>query len=285
MRIIGGLLKGRVLQSPDGRGTRPTDARAREMLFNILGEQVIEARVLDLYGGTGALGLEALSRGAEFCIFIEQNAGACRAIKANLQVLGVAGVAQVWQSSVRSALRRLAADGESFDLVLADPPFGNPRELADLCKALDTAASLLHNKARRQPATSSTPGPNSPRSSDAPHTAPDGAREQGQADEVPLVPSASSQVLAPDDLVWSGARDEEWDAEPEPAADPEPFEPMLVIQHHRKQAPVLQAPFRLWREKRAGESTFSFFVLDASDEAGESEGKPEAELEDPLAGS
>ena len=260
------------MQAPDGKSTRPTDARAREMLFNVLGESVLEARVLDLYGGTGALGLEALSRGAEFCVFIEQNAGACRIIKANLKTLNVSGAAQVWQASVKSALRRLAADGEGFDLVLADPPFGNVHELGDLCRALDMAASLLHNKARRQPATSSTPNLHSPRPSDIDFSEPDAQSEQGQADEVLSAASTSRQVLAPDNLD-AGAEEEGAEVEPQHAADPDFFEPMLVIQHHRKQAPVLQAPFRLWREKRAGESTFSFFVLDSSDEVeGEVEG-------------
>ena len=274
MRITAGHFKGRVLQAPDGKSTRPTDARAREMLFNVLGESVLEARVLDLYGGTGSLGLEALSRGAEFCVFIEQNAGACHIIKANLKTLNVSGAAQVWQSTVKSALRRLVADGERFDLILADPPFGNPRELGDLCKALDMAAPLLHNKARRQPATFSTLNLPSQTVPDADNSAPAAQRERGQADQVISAASTSPQVLALGSLDAGTA---EKDAEVEPqyaAADSDFFEPMLVIQHHRKQAPVLPAPFRLWREKRAGESTFSFFVLD---DLGEAEGESELE--------
>lgn len=279
MRITAGHFKGRVLQAPDGKSTRPTDARAREMLFNVLGESVLQARVLDLYGGTGSLGLEALSRGAEFCVFIEQNAGACRVIKANLKTLNVAGAAQVWQSTVKSALRRLVADGERFDLILADPPFGNPRELGDLCKALDMAAPLLHNKARRQPATSSSLDLPSPRPSDTDDSEPAAQSEQGQADKVISAASTSPQVLALSSL-GAGTEEEGAEVEPQHAADPDFFEPMLVIQHHRKQAPVLQASFRLWREKRAGESTFSFFVLDDLGEA-----ERESELEELRAGS
>jgi 16S rRNA (guanine(966)-N(2))-methyltransferase RsmD len=235
MRINSGHFKGRVLQSVDGKGTRPTDSRAREMLFNVLGERVPEARVLDLYAGTGSIGIEALSRDAESCVFIEQNAGACRVIKANLKMLRVEGAAQVWQASVKSALRRLVADGVRFDIVFADPPFSNPRELGDLCRALDTAAALLDNKAGHNPASLPTP------------------------DHLPN-PSADASTPAP-----AAAREETDEQE----GDALPFEPMLVIQHHHKQSPTLSGPFRLWREKRAGESTLSFFVLDEEQTRGE----------------
>ncbi len=266
MRIIGGHFKGRTLQSIEGKGTRPTDARAREMLFNVLGERVLEARVLDLYGGTGSVGLEALSRGAASCVFIEQNAGACRVIKANLKLLKVAGAAQVWQSAVKSALRRLASDGAKFDLVFADPPFSNPRELEELCKALDMAAPLLHNEPGLCPsAASSSTFPSSP-TPDAAVSAPAAACEESERTEATFADGASSQVLVLEDEVLD-AEAERGEDEPEPRKFFQ--EPMLVIQHHHRQAPALGAPFRLWREKRAGESTLSFFVLD--DEEGRAE--------------
>lgn len=87
MRILAGESRGRLLKTVEGKGTRPTDSRSRETLFNLLGERVIEARFLDLYAGTGSVGLEALSRGADSCIFVEQNAGACRVIRENVRVL------------------------------------------------------------------------------------------------------------------------------------------------------------------------------------------------------
>ncbi len=263
MRIIGGHFKGRTLSSVEGRGTRPTDARSREMLFNVLGERVLEARVLDLYGGTGSVGLEALSRGAASCVFIEQNAGACRVIKSNLQLLKVAGAAQVWQSTVKSALRRLVADGARFDLVFADPPFSNPRELQDLCKALDMAAALLHNEPGLFPDAASTSDFSSSSSPDAAASAPAVACEEGQVDEATAANRASPQVLAAAKVGGEDAEAGAVDAAAE-RFDDEPallFEPMLVIQHHHRQAPVLGAAYRLWREKRAGESTLSFFVL------------------------
>jgi 16S rRNA (guanine(966)-N(2))-methyltransferase RsmD len=153
MRILAGQERGRVLRSPHGRGTRPTDSRARETLFNILGERIIGARVLDLYAGSGAVGLEALSRGAQFCVFIEQNAGAANAIRANLRMCRWNEKAteqnqphgQVWQTNVRGALARLEEQDQTFDIIFADPPFNDPRALEDIARRVDTFARLLHN--------------------------------------------------------------------------------------------------------------------------------------------
>lgn len=148
MRIISGEAKGRVLRAPSGKSTRPTDSRARETLFNIMGEAVIDARVLDLYAGTGALGLEALSRGASTCTFVEQNAAACHAIRDNLKLLKWQDRAQVWNASIRSALHRMEDKAEylgAFDLILADPPFHNPDEFDDLRNRVDILARMLHN--------------------------------------------------------------------------------------------------------------------------------------------
>jgi 16S rRNA (guanine966-N2)-methyltransferase len=148
MRIIAGEARGRVLRTPPGKSTRPTDARSREMLFNILGAEVIGARVLDLYAGSGAVGLEALSRGASTCTFIEQNAAAANAIRTNLKTLGWSERGQVWQTSMRSALHRMAERAEysgGFDLLFADPPFHETREFEDLEQRVDILAELLHN--------------------------------------------------------------------------------------------------------------------------------------------
>ena len=107
MRITAGHAKGRVFKTPEGSSTRPTDARTRETLFNIVGERVVDARVLDLYAGSGALGLEALSRGASWCHFVEQNPAACRLIRDNIQSLGFDENAIVWQTNIKSAVGRL----------------------------------------------------------------------------------------------------------------------------------------------------------------------------------
>ena len=123
MRIIGGEARGRVLKSREGNGTRPTDSQSREALFNILGERIVEANVLDLYAGTGAVGIEALSRGARSCTFVEQNALACRVIRDNLKLLGYGERTTVWNTGVRTALSRLVRNGAGFEFVFADPPF------------------------------------------------------------------------------------------------------------------------------------------------------------------
>lgn len=145
MRILGGEARGRMLKTREGNGTRPTDARSRETLFNIVGARTQDARVLDLYAGSGSLGLESLSRGASSCLFIEQNAQACRAIGDNIRALKWEDHATIWQNSVKKALLRLVDKGERFDLILADPPFDRAGELPELCALLDNATPLLHN--------------------------------------------------------------------------------------------------------------------------------------------
>lgn len=146
MRIEGGEARGRLLQTPNGHTTRPTDGRTREVMFGIIGARVVGARVLDLYAGSGAIGLEALSRGAEFVTFIEQEFAAIRSIKTNLKTLGWEKRALVWNGNARSAVGKLCENGEKFDLIIADPPFTLPEEAATLCARVDAAAGLLNNQ-------------------------------------------------------------------------------------------------------------------------------------------
>ena len=147
MRILAGQARGRVLHTPSGRTTRPTDSRSRETLFNMLGERVIDADMLDLYAGSGAVGLEALSRGAKSCIFVEQNAAAAHAIRSNLQMCGWADKmrSQVWQANVKGALQQLDKQQKKFDIIFADPPFIDAHVLEDLINRVDTLRRLLHN--------------------------------------------------------------------------------------------------------------------------------------------
>ena len=145
MRILAGEARGRVLHSPTGRVTRPTDSRSREALFNILGERVVGARILDLYAGTGAIGLEALSRGAQCCTFVEQNIAAANAIRANIKMCNWQESAQVWQTSVKSALHRMQEQSGQFEIIFADPPFTDARILLELENRVDTLSALLHN--------------------------------------------------------------------------------------------------------------------------------------------
>ncbi len=121
MRIIGGEYAGRRLKSFKGRDIRPTPDRVREAVFASLGERVRGARVLDLFAGTGALGLEALSRGARETVFVETSAQAADLIRENLNLIGKTGQARVLRSDAQAAVRgRLKG---AFDLIFADPPY------------------------------------------------------------------------------------------------------------------------------------------------------------------
>jgi 16S rRNA (guanine966-N2)-methyltransferase len=122
MRIIAGSHKGHRIAAPRGGHTRPTGDRVREALFSLVGP-VDDATVLDLYAGSGALGIEALSRGARRCVFVESDVAAARVIQANLVKLGLTGAA-VLRRDALAVLREEGAAGHRYDLVLADPPYG-----------------------------------------------------------------------------------------------------------------------------------------------------------------
>lgn len=122
MRIIAGTRKGHTIHAPKGFETRPTSDRVRENVFNIVAPWVEGARVLDLYAGSGAMGLEALSRGAEAALFLEADPDAVRTIERNLDKLGLTG-ATVVRLNATTGLAQETAAGRKYDLVLADPPY------------------------------------------------------------------------------------------------------------------------------------------------------------------
>jgi 16S rRNA (guanine966-N2)-methyltransferase len=124
VRVVGGRLGGRRLRAVPGREVRPTSDRVKEALFGVLGDRVEGARVLDLFAGTGALAIEALSRGAASAVLVEQAAPAVTVIRANLDALGLAGVATVRRTRAETYVRT-QRDGP-FDLVLLDPPYAAP---------------------------------------------------------------------------------------------------------------------------------------------------------------
>ncbi len=126
MRIIAGSRKGHRISAPRGRDTRPTSDRVRENVFNILGG-VEEADVLDLFAGSGAMGLEALSRGAARAVFVERDADAVRTIERNLDKLRLS--ARVLRQDALTALAAEAGAGRKYDLVLVDPPYDVYSEL------------------------------------------------------------------------------------------------------------------------------------------------------------
>jgi 16S rRNA (guanine966-N2)-methyltransferase len=121
VRIIAGSRKGHTIHAPKGLDTRPTSDRTREAAFNLIGP-LEGARVLDLYAGSGAMGLEALSRGAAQAVFVESDRAACRTIEQNLDRLRLTGAVVVCRDAAR-ALAADAAAGQRYDLVLVDPPY------------------------------------------------------------------------------------------------------------------------------------------------------------------
>ena len=154
MRIVAGRFKGRRLVAPRGTATRPTSDRVREALFSVLGPSVQGARVLDLFAGSGALGLEALSRGAATAVFVDRSPRAIAAIAANLEALGID--AHVHRMEARAALRAALARREAYDLVFLDPPYrhaaGLGRELSEaLAPVLAPGARVVTESDRRDP--------------------------------------------------------------------------------------------------------------------------------------
>ncbi|HSC73529.1 MAG TPA: 16S rRNA (guanine(966)-N(2))-methyltransferase RsmD [Gaiellaceae bacterium] len=155
MRIIAGERKGHTIYAPKGLDTRPTSDRVRENVFNIVAPWVEDARVLDLYAGSGAMGLEALSRGASAVVFVESDPDAVRAIERNLDRLRLTG-ARVVRADATTGLAQETAAGRKYDLVLADPPYAMtdfdtlapylPRVLAD------DGLLVLESAARTEPA-------------------------------------------------------------------------------------------------------------------------------------
>ena len=121
MRVIAGVARGHPLIAPRDRGTRPITDRVKETLFGILGERVPEARVLDLYAGSGAIGIEALSRGAEHVTFVEQSRAAITSLRANLDRTDLGASATIAPFDVERFLARTTE--EAWDLVFLDPPY------------------------------------------------------------------------------------------------------------------------------------------------------------------
>ena len=129
MRIVSGEFRGRALAAPEGSATRPTSDRARQAIFNILehaawGPELREARVIDLFAGSGALGFEALSRGAAFCLFVETDEEARGAIRENADALGLFGRTRVHRRDATNLGVKPGADGTPFSIAFLDPPYG-----------------------------------------------------------------------------------------------------------------------------------------------------------------
>ena len=144
MRVIGGTYRSRPLQAPRGTATRPTSDRLRETLFNVLAPRVQGARFADLYAGSGAVGIEAISRGAAAVYFAETARGALDAIRANLRTLGISGGHSVEGAGTAALLKRMAATGAEIrlDLVFLDPPYEEAVEYTRTLGTLGEGACL-----------------------------------------------------------------------------------------------------------------------------------------------
>ena len=129
MRIVSGEFRGKAIVTPPGDRTRPTSDRARQAVFNILEHAawspgLRDTRVIDLFAGSGALGFEALSRGAAFCLFVETDELARGAIRQNVDAMGLFGRTRVHRRDATDLGVRPGADGPAFDLAFLDPPYG-----------------------------------------------------------------------------------------------------------------------------------------------------------------
>ncbi len=163
MRVVGGALKGRRLASFKGSAIRPTSDKVREAVFNLLAARFPDGfeSVLDLFAGTGAMGIEAISRGAARGVFVERDAGAVSVIEKNLTACGIEGSAKVLKREALSALRSLLKDGEGFDLVIIDPPYGS--ELAEevlkgMVRLLNPGGFVVLEASKRTPLTGAPEG-------------------------------------------------------------------------------------------------------------------------------
>jgi 16S rRNA (guanine966-N2)-methyltransferase len=123
MRIITGIAKGRIIKAPEGLNTRPTSDRVKESVFNIISKKIYGARVLDLFSGTGNLGLEAISRGAEVCTFVESNNLTYKTLSLNIETLGFVSNSELYKGDAFDVLGKLGKDNKKYDIIFLDPPY------------------------------------------------------------------------------------------------------------------------------------------------------------------
>ncbi len=136
MRIVGGTKKGRRLVAFKCTSIRPTSDRVREAVFNVLGQDMTSRRVLDLFAGTGAMGIEALSRGAAAAVFVDRDARAVEVIKRNIEICGLKDRARVVRRDAKAACRMLGEEKERFDIVFIDAPYREPDLAVEVLKRL-----------------------------------------------------------------------------------------------------------------------------------------------------
>jgi 16S rRNA (guanine966-N2)-methyltransferase len=139
VRVIAGKFRSRKLKGPGKLRLRPTSDRLRETLFNILGAAVEDSLFIDLYAGTGAIGIEAISRGARETIFVEAHAATAALVRANLESLGARGGAEVIEAPALRGLERIAARHMVADFIYVDPPYDEDEEYTNVLEYLDVS--------------------------------------------------------------------------------------------------------------------------------------------------
>jgi len=150
MRVVAGKYRSRLLSAPRGMETRPTSDRLRETLFNVIAPRIEGAKFVDLYAGSGAVGIEAISRGAEYVWFAENATAAAKAIRENLRELKISSGCMVEERSAMALLEGFAKRGTSVDLIFLDPPYEAEAEYARSLEFLGSARGqpLLAKDAR-----------------------------------------------------------------------------------------------------------------------------------------
>ena len=146
MKVIAGIYKGRQLLGPQGHSLRPTPNKVKEALFSIIGTRISQARVADLYSGTGAIGIEALSRGADHVTFVDSNKQALALLRKNLALCKLSSQAAIHQLFVETFLQKSTLQASPFDLVFADPPYtldANKELLPSLASSVTIHAQSL----------------------------------------------------------------------------------------------------------------------------------------------
>lgn len=139
MRVIAGQYRSRLLKGPGKLRLRPTSDRLRETLFNILGPAIEDSLFVDLYAGTGAIGIEAISRGAKETIFVESHPATAKLVRANLDALKILSSAEIIEAKAVRGLERIAARHLLADFIFLDPPYEDAQELLDVLDYLDTS--------------------------------------------------------------------------------------------------------------------------------------------------
>ena len=144
MRVIAGSAKGMKLKGPEGDEFRPTADKVKEALFSILGHRIIDARFIDLYAGSGAIGIEALSRGTASCIFADNKKESLRLIEENLKKTRLHEGTRIINTDVKKALKNMAAENITADLVYLDPPYNSP-DLGSVVRSLFDLSVVAEN--------------------------------------------------------------------------------------------------------------------------------------------